>query len=165
MSATEWPGHFLSSSTPVGRVSTDTSGSFQNSTARTSPAKCQGGDGTNAAAPRGDRGAVNPLSISSSHQQQLSPASFQHATLALVSLPTLGQTCDDLVVCAPRLMARQTELGSLAYSPEGSSRTREGRKLQRLTLRSKPELRQECIRIRHDDDVAYRPRLWMRVPQ
>src|ERR1700720_586194 len=100
MSATEWPGHLLSSSMPVGRVSTDKSGSFQNSTARTSPAKCQGGDGTNAAAPSGDRGAVNPFSISRPHQWRISRASFQHETLALVLFPTLGQRCDDLVVCA-----------------------------------------------------------------
>src|SRR5713226_10475663 len=100
-SATEWPGHFLSSSTPVGRVWTDKSGSFQNSTARTSPAKCQGGDGTNAAAPRGDRGAVNPFSIFRPyHQWLVGRASFQLDALALVMLPTLGQVCDDLVVCA-----------------------------------------------------------------
>jgi hypothetical protein len=38
----------------------------------------------------------------------------------LVLFPTLGQGCDDLVVCArPTLMAKQTELGSLAYPPEG----------------------------------------------
>src|SRR6266700_485191 len=30
------------------------------------------------------------------------PALFQHETLALLSLPTLGQTCADLASCAPR---------------------------------------------------------------
>src|SRR5882672_9153237 len=85
----------------------DTSGSFQNSTARTSPAKCQGGDGTSAAAPRGDRGAVNPFSISRPHHQwRISRALFQHEMLALVLFPTLGQTCDDLVVCAHPTLIR-----------------------------------------------------------
>src|SRR6202035_34014 len=86
---------------PVGRIWTDTSGSFQNSTARTSPAKCQGGDGTSAVAPRGDRGAVNPLSISSSHHEyRISGALFHCAMLALALFSTLGQPCEDLVVCA-----------------------------------------------------------------
>jgi hypothetical protein len=169
-SATEWPGRFLSSATPVGRLWTDASGSFQNSTARTSPAKCQGGDGTNAAAPRGDRGAVNPFSISRPHHQwRINRALLQHETLALVLFPTLGQRCDDLVVCAhPTLTAKQTELRSLAHllaapplwEVEGPQR---GRKLQRQTFRYKREPRQECIPICHDDDVGYRLRLWMRV--
>jgi hypothetical protein len=41
----------------------DRSGSFQNSTAKTSPAKCQGGGGTKAATPKGERGAVNPFLV------------------------------------------------------------------------------------------------------
>jgi len=69
----------------------DTSGSFQNSTASTSPAKCQGGDGTSAAAPRNDRGAVNPVSISSSPSQwRIRRALFQQEMLASVLFPTLG---------------------------------------------------------------------------
>jgi hypothetical protein len=38
--------------------------------------ECQGGGGTNAAAPRGDRGAVNPEHFSSYHQQYSSRALF-----------------------------------------------------------------------------------------
>jgi hypothetical protein len=62
---------------------------------------------------------VNPFSISRPRQPQFRRASFQRATLALVSFPTLGQKCDDLLLCAqPRLMAEQTELTSLGYPPE-----------------------------------------------
>src|ERR1700759_3285913 len=101
---------------PGGRVWTDISGSFQNSTARTSPAKCQGGDGTNAAAPSGDRGAVNPLSISRPrHQRRIGRGLFQHDTLALVLFPTLGQNCDGLVVCARPTVIRSRP--SRAASP------------------------------------------------
>src|SRR5207248_4919154 len=143
---------------PVGRVWTDTSGSFQNSTARTSPAKCQGGDGTNAAAPRGDRGTVNPFSISRPppHQWRIRRASFQLEALALVSFPTLGQTCADLVVCAHPTL-NSTEPGSLAClldAPHSHFREAEGlqrgRKLQTLTFRDKRTPRQECIEVCHE---------------
>jgi hypothetical protein len=45
---------------------------------------------------------------------------FNIETLALVLFLTLEQTFVDLVVCAhPKLMAKPTALGSLAYPPEG----------------------------------------------
>jgi hypothetical protein len=77
--------------------------------------------------------------------------------LALVLFPTIGQTCDDLVVCV-----RPTLIGSRlnrATSPicsmlrpqfwdaEGLHR---GRKLQTLTFRDKHALRQECIEVCHE---------------
>src|ERR1700688_1954691 len=146
MSATEWRGHLLSSSMPVGRVSTDKSGSFQNSTARTSPAKCQGGDGTNAAAPSGDRGAMIPLSIVLSHQQRrISPHRFSMKCLALVRFPTLGQTSDDLVACVPPTLnstrpgglvfysTRHTPLSGIGRTAAGSKATKADVSLQART--------------------------------
>jgi hypothetical protein len=47
---------------------------------------------------------VNPFSISRPHHQwRIGRALFQHETLALVLFPTLGQTCDDLVGCVPKV--------------------------------------------------------------
>jgi len=77
--------------------------------------------------------------------------------LALALFPTLGQTCDDLVVCARPTLIRN-RLNRAAASPicsmlrrpfwdaEGLQR---GRKLQTLTFRDKRALRQECIEVCH----------------
>jgi hypothetical protein len=84
-------------------------------------------------------------------------------TVSVGVVPTLGRTCDDLVVCAPDV-ARQNRPNRMAsricsMPPVwDAERPRWGRKLQRLTFRYKHGLRQERICICHDD-VEYRLRL------
>jgi len=68
-------------------------------------------------------------------------------------------------------MLNSIEPGSFACLPDAphphfreAEGLQRGRKLQRPTFRSKRGLRQECIPIRHDDDVEYRLRLRMAGP-
>jgi hypothetical protein len=161
-SATEWPGHFLSSSTPVGRVSTDTSGSFQNSTARTSPAKCQGGDGTNAAAAqRGPRS-------SESFQHLLVPTTRRVSAARQFNMKCLRWCCSPLLdkgvmTCwfvRPRRRYKNratSRICSMLRTPIlGSEGLQRGRKLQTLTFRDKRPLRQECIDVCHEASDEHR---------
>jgi hypothetical protein len=117
----------------------DRSGSFQNSTARTSPAKCQGGGGTKAATPKGERGAVNPLSNPSSHHRQPISALFERELLALASIPTLGQTYDDLVVRARPVFMRSRLNRATSLSPRCSA----------PFLRGKSDNGAESYKLRH----------------
>jgi hypothetical protein len=80
--------------------------------------------------------------------------------LALVLFPTLGQMCDDLVLCAsPALMRRPTEPGNPAYPPDApyprfweAKGLQRDRKLQTPAFRYKRGLRQGCIDV-CDDEV------------
>src|ERR1700744_6578163 len=146
---------------PVGNIWTDISGSFQNSTARTSPAKCQGGDGTSAVVPRGDRGAVNPLSISSSPPPVVYQprALFCHEILASVLFPTLGQTCEDLVVCAHptsiqnRLNRAPSPICSMLHSPFlGRGGTTAGSKATNAGVPLQARASARAYHIRSDED-------------
>jgi hypothetical protein len=144
---------------PAGSIWTDISGSFQNSTARTSPAKCQGGDGTSAVAPRGDRGAVNPLSITRPHhRRRISRALFRHAMVAFVLFPTLGQTCEDLVVCAHptsirnRLDRAPSPICSMLRSPLlGRGETTTGSKATNAGVPLQARAATRVYRIRSDE--------------
>jgi hypothetical protein len=58
---------------------------------------------------------VNPFSIFRPHHQwRIGRALFQHEMLALVLFPTLGQTCDGLVVCV-HLMLMANRPNRAAY--------------------------------------------------
>src|SRR5882757_903447 len=124
---------------PAGRVWTDASGSFQNSTPRTSPAKCQGGDGTSAAAPRGERGAVNPLSITSSPPAAARPRIISTCNVSAGVVPNAWTDVRQVGgLCAyPILTAKPIEPGTSHIRPKESGRSQRGRKLQTLTFRYK----------------------------